>query len=143
MKNRIAQKTLGIACSVVVVVLAVCGKSWDQTSTNSAIVHFKLEGLTPAAGSQSAGPLSATVDPAKTGLGKPPAVVTVTGGRPAYTVTCSNPAGYSITSGGANKFVVTRTKNGVGSVTVTITDSANASTQVKVMSVLTGLQISK
>ncbi|MBM3859769.1 MAG: hypothetical protein FJ395_08985 [Verrucomicrobia bacterium] len=134
-----AWKSLITASLVGVLFFLAYNGASGQTSTNIARVVFKLEGLNVR--TPSSAPLTATVDPAKTGLGKPPAIVTVSGGRPAYTVTCSNPTGYDIAKRSANTFAVTRTKNGVGTVTVTITDTANNSTQVKVTSVMTGLNI--
>lgn len=97
-------------------------------SGQQASVHFVLRGLRA--------PLSAAANPQVTGLGKPPAVVTVAGGRPPYTITQNNPGGYSVQPSGNNAFTVTRTHNASGIAHFTITDQAGARVDVPIKSVL-------
>jgi hypothetical protein len=130
MKNRTGWKTLATACVVVAVFLAVGGMSWGQTNTNTAVVHFKLTGLTTASG-----PLAATANPVKTSRCLPPAVVTVTGGRPPYAVS-SQSSFFGIAQRDASTFTVTSLRNATGRIIITVTDAANTSTQVTILAYL-------
>ena len=124
MKNRIGWKTLATACVIVAVFLVAFGNSWGQAGT--AVVHFKLTGLTTTTGQ-----LTATANPAKTSLCLPPAVVTVTGGRPPYDV-ASQSSFFAVAQSNANTFTVKSLRNAAGRIGITVTDSANNSTQVTI-----------
>jgi hypothetical protein len=134
MKSKTAWTVLAMACCVAAMLLAVFGASWAQTTTNSglAVVKFKLTGITP-----TGQPLAATVNPTTPiSLRTPPAVVTVTGGRPPYTAECSS-SFFEVAPSGNSTFTVKSIRNATGTIVITVTDSAGDVKKVTVKANLT------